>query len=465
MTTAILSRKKALEIPTVITSHIDLTPPPEKIPGTVRYCLYARKSSEDDERQALSIDSQVKAMLELAKREGLEIAEVRRESHSAKASGARPIFKQLLGDIREGMFSGVLTWAADRLSRNAGDLGSVVDLMDQGHLIEIRTHGQRFTNNPNEKFLLMILCSQAKLENDNRGINTKRGMKTRAELGHRPCIPALGYALEKRPEDKKNRVIPDPIRGVFVRQAFEKVAYQHTSGRQLHKWMQEVGFTTKLGRTITLSMIYRMLRNPFYTGKFEYPVGSGNWYKGDYEPLVPQHLFEEAGKVLDLAPKKAWGTKEFAYTRMMTCGGCGSGITAEEKHKKLKDGSIKTYIYYVCCDSKTHDCHEPSIREDVLLEQLLALIDTIDLDKVGMKKKLQEEVSRYERFSSGILGQTMGMKVPKVDVRAYAKYLLKDGKAEEKRELLNCLRNKLILRNGNVTLDQTNEKKAVNKAK
>ncbi|OGJ81526.1 hypothetical protein A3J91_02620 [Candidatus Peribacteria bacterium RIFOXYC2_FULL_58_10] len=424
----------------------------------MRYCLYARKSSEDDERQALSIDSQIKAMLELAKRENLEIAEVRRESHSAKASGARPIFKQLLGDIREGMFSGVLTWAADRLSRNAGDLGSVVDLMDQGHLIEIRTHGQRFTNNPNEKFLLMILCSQAKLENDNRGINTKRGMKTRAEMGHRPCIPALGYALEKRPEDKKNRVIPDPIRGPFIRQMFEKVAYQHVSGRNLHRWMQEVGFRTKLGKTVTLSMIYRMLRNSFYTGKFEYPVGSGSWYKGDYEPLVPQHLFEEAGKVLDLAPKKAWGTKEFAYTRMMTCGGCGSGITAEEKRKTLKDGSIKTYIYYVCCDSKTHDCHEPSIREDVLLEQLLALIDTIDLDKVGMKKKLQEEVSRYERFSSGILGQTMGMKVPKVDVRTYAKYLLKDGKTEEKRELLNCLRNKITLKDGKVTLQKEAEK-------
>ncbi len=458
MTTATIGRKKPLQTPTVIASHIDLTPPPERVPGTVRYCLYARKSSEDDERQALSIDSQIKAMLELAKREGLEIAEVRRESHSAKASGARPIFKQLLGDIREGMFSGVLTWAADRLSRNAGDLGSVVDLMDQGHLIEIRTHGQRFTNNPNEKFLLMILCSQAKLENDNRGINTKRGMKTRAEMGHRPCIPALGYALEKRPEDKKNRVIPDPIRGPFIRQMFEKVAYQHVSGRNLHRWMQEVGFRTKLGKTVTLSMIYRMLRNSFYTGKFEYPVGSGSWYKGDYEPLVPQHLFEEAGKVLDLAPKKAWGTKEFAYTRMMTCGGCGSGITAEEKRKTLKDGSIKTYIYYVCCDSKTHDCHEPSIREDVLLEQLLALIDTIDLDKVGMKKKLQEEVSRYERFSSGILGQTMGMKVPKVDVRTYAKYLLKDGKTEEKRELLNCLRNKLTLKDGKVTLQKEAEK-------
>jgi len=75
-----------------------------------------------------------------------------------------------------------------------------------------------------------------------------------------------------------------------------------------------------------------------------------------------------------------------------------------------------------------------------------------------IKKKLQEEVSRYERFSSGILGQTMGMKVPKVDVRTYAKYLLKDGKTEEKRELLNCLRNKITLKDGKVTLQKEAEK-------
>ena len=132
------------------------------------YCLYARKSTEQDERQALSIDSQIKEMLELANREGLHIAEIRRESHSAKASGCRPEYNKLLEDIRGGKFNGILTWAPDRISRNAGDLGAIVDLMDQKLLLDIRTYGQKFANSPNEKFLLMILGSQAKLENDNR---------------------------------------------------------------------------------------------------------------------------------------------------------------------------------------------------------------------------------------------------------------------------------------------------------
>lgn len=138
---------------------------------SINYCLYARKSSESDERQAMSIDSQIKEMGDLARKENLIIKEVRQESHSAKESGQRPVFVQLLEDIRNGIFNGILAWDASRISRNAGDLGETIDLMDQGKLIKIKTFSQTFSNTPNEKFLLMILCSQAKLENDQKGVN------------------------------------------------------------------------------------------------------------------------------------------------------------------------------------------------------------------------------------------------------------------------------------------------------
>jgi hypothetical protein len=57
----------------------------------IEYCLYARKSSEDDERQAMSVDSQIREMTDLASREGFFIKEIRKESHSAKESGQRPV--------------------------------------------------------------------------------------------------------------------------------------------------------------------------------------------------------------------------------------------------------------------------------------------------------------------------------------------------------------------------------------
>jgi len=63
----------------------------------IEYCLYARKSTEDDERQAMSIESQIKEMSEMAGKEGLFIKEIRRESHSAKLSGRSVYWNSNLG--------------------------------------------------------------------------------------------------------------------------------------------------------------------------------------------------------------------------------------------------------------------------------------------------------------------------------------------------------------------------------
>ena len=147
----------------------------------------------------------VKEMLQLAEREDLEIVETKRESHSVKETDQRPVFNEIIEEIRQGKFTGILTWAPDRISRNAGDLGKIVDLMDAKLLIEIRTFGQRFTNSPSEKFLLMILGSQAKLENDNRGINVKRGLRTKVEMGLWPGVAPLGY-LNQKLMDKKCQI-------------------------------------------------------------------------------------------------------------------------------------------------------------------------------------------------------------------------------------------------------------------
>jgi site-specific DNA recombinase len=190
----------------------------------VKYCLYARKSTESEERQVLSIDSQIKEMFQLAERENLEVVTIKQESHSAKETGQRPIFNEIIDEIKQGKFNGILTWAPDRISRNAGDLGKIVDLMDAGLLQDIRTFGQRFGNNPNEKFLLMILGSQAKLENDNRGINVKRGLRTRVEMGLWPGIAPLGY-LNQKLMDKKCQILIDPLRAPVIKKMFEKVAF------------------------------------------------------------------------------------------------------------------------------------------------------------------------------------------------------------------------------------------------
>lgn len=418
-----------------------------------RYCLYARKSTEQDEKQALSIESQVKEMLQIAEREGLEIVDIRREAHSAKDSGQRPVYMELLEDVRRGRFNSILTWAPDRLSRNAGDLGSLVDLMDQKLLLEIRTYGQHFRNSPNEKFLLMILCSQAKLENDNKSINVKRGLRTRCEMGLWPCVAPTGYLNQKR-VDMKGQVIVDPERGHVIKQMFEKVAYEKWSGRKLYHWLKfELNLKTASGnKNLTLSNIYLILQNTFYYGVFEYPRQSGNWYTGKHESLITKELYDAVQAQMRTHVVRV-EDKEFAFTRMMSCGLCGSGICADEKFKKQKNGNIHRYCYYGCTKSRDKNCKSGYINEEELIEQFELLMDTLDLDEVGIREKLKSEVERFKNFQRGVLGIKEKMPTTDIEIRNYAKYLLREGSVLEKRELMGCLRNRIYISNKVVKLE------------
>jgi len=418
----------------------------------VRYVLYARKSTESEERQVLSIDSQIKEMLQQAERDNLEIVEIRRESHSAKESGQRPVYKEILEDIRRGRFNGILTWAPDRLSRNAGDLGSIVDLMDQQHLMEIRTYGQIFKNSPNEKFLLMILCSQAKLENDNKSINVKRGLRTRVEMGLWPNPAPTGYMKEKR-MDRKCETLIDPERAPVIKKMFEKVAYEQWSGRKLYNWLKfDLNFRTANGKKhLSLGNIYRILESTFYYGIFEYPKNSGNWYTGKHEPIITKELFDLVQAQVKSQVLRVEG-KEFAFTKMMTCGLCESGICADEKFKKLKNGTTQRYIYYGCTKSRDKQCKCGYTEEKDIIKQFDELLDKINLNEIELKSKISEDIERFSKMQKFFLGTKGKVDVKGVDIRGYAKYVLKEGSNEEKREILGCLKSRIYLADKKITL-------------
>ena len=426
----------------------------QEIPQKVKYCLYARKSTEQEDKQALSIDSQIREMQSLAERDRLEIVEVKRESHSSKEAGQRPVYNELIAEIKDGKFNGILTWAPDRLSRNAGDLGAVVDLMDQGKLQEIRTYGQKFTNNPNEKFLLMILGSQAKLENDNKVVNVQRGLRARCEMGLWPSVPPTGYSSHPD-RNKKCEVIVDDQRAPVIRQVFEKVAYDGWSGRKIFQWLKDdVKLRTRYGKPLTLSNVYLILKNTFYYGEYEYPKGGGNWYKGKHEPIVTKELYNLVQEKITSDHLVHAQDKEFAFTKMLTCGLCGSGITADEKFKKLKDGTTARYVYYGCTKFKDKFCPCGYVREEELTEQIVGILDTISLDEIGMKDRIRAEIEAHNEFQESVLGKVVKekVKIKEIDIRNYAKHILRKRPVYEKREVLSHLRSRLILKEKKLTL-------------
>ncbi len=415
---------------------------------TLKYCLYARKSSESDERQAMSIDSQLAEMRALAENGGLNIVCELQESHSAKDSGKRPVYNKMIAGLKDGEYNAILTWAPDRLSRNAGDLGAVVDLMDDGKLLHIRTYSQTFTNSPNEKFLLMILCSQAKLENDNKSINVKRGIKAKCEMGWRPGVAPLGYI--NRSFGGVSDIIPDPDRAEIITEMFHKAA-SGWSGRKLKDWLAEQGMTTRNGRPVPLSSVLAMLINPFYYGKFQYPEGPDSpWYKGAHKPLISKELFDEIQQSRG-AYKGVWGSKSFAFRGLLKCGSCGADITAQEKFKKLKNGEFNRHVYYNCTRRVDPNCPEKYINEQDLCVLLQDFIE-INYQKIHINDKLQAKCEKHYQVTQTLLDYYKFNQKLDDSFVEYSRYVLSRGTEAEKTAYAKGFKTKLAINCGELKL-------------
>ncbi|MFZ2569855.1 MAG: zinc ribbon domain-containing protein, partial [Minisyncoccia bacterium] len=176
------------------------------------------------------------------------------------------------------------------------------------------------------------------------------------------------------------------------------------------------------------------------------------WYKGVHEPIITKELFDQVqtqinGQIIRVEDK------EFAFTKLMTCGLCGSGITADEKFKKQKNGNVHRYVYYGCTKFKDKHCKSGYINEEELIEQFIGLMNKIDLDELGIKEKIKAEVERVKKFQRVIMGTREKIEVVDVDIRNYAKYILKEANDIEKRELLGCLKSRISLNNKKIFLE------------
>lgn len=170
--------------------------------------------------------------------------------------------------------------------------------------------------------------------------------------------------------------------------------------------------------------------------------------------MITKQVFDRVQEVMKGNPKGPSGTKEFGFTKMFKCGACGSGVTPDEKIKRLKDGTIKRYVYYGCNKKWITGCKEPYLREEDLLNQLCKIIDKVDIDELAAVDRIKQEMERLKKMIASLGGHAATAKIaeimPDIDVYACAKYILKEGTREEKRDLLNHVQTSLTIQSGKI---------------
>jgi len=362
-----------------------------------KFFLYARKSTDMEDKQVRSIEDQIAELRAFAKQNNLNIVEEFIEKQSAKIPG-RPIFGEMIKRIEKGEANGILAWHPDRLARNSVDGGQIIYLIDCGRIAALKFPQFWFEPTPQGKFMLNIAFGQSKYYVDSLSENTKRGLRQKVRRGEYPSFAPVGYINDSR----NKTVIVDKKKSVIIRQAFEMYAEGNHRLEDISDFLAQHRILSRSGKKIHISRGTFILSNPFYTGLFKY---GGELHEGKYEPIITKKLFDKVQEILRQRGKPHHKTKNDPqpFCGLLRCGTCGMMITGEYRVKKQKNGNEHHYIYYHCTKkNKTIKCPEPCIRQEELDKQISSLLQKFSLRPDWAEKLLAMVETDKEKSAQSI---------------------------------------------------------------
>lgn len=370
----------------------------------IRYFLYARKSSENEDRQVQSIDDQVSRLKQFAADLNLNIKKIYTESKSAKKPNNRPMFDEMIRRIENGEAEGILCWHLNRLTRNPIDSGKLSWLLQQGIIKSIQTIERQYL--PDDNVLLFnVETGQANQYIIDLRRDTKRGMLKKLNAGWQTGIAPLGYL-----NDKENKIIiKDPERFNIIRKMWDlMLTGNYTPPKILDIANNEWGFRTRKfkrmgGFPLSRSGIYKIFTNLFYAGIIE---NAGVQYQGAHEPMITLEEYDRVQMILGRKGKPRPKTHDFAFTGSIRCGVCSCLYTAETKTKLLKSGEIREHTYYHCTRRTTKvKCNQRyNIKAEDLdimiekeIEKYTILPEFLEWALEGLNKKNDKEIEDREK--------------------------------------------------------------------
>ncbi|MBI5768952.1 MAG: recombinase family protein [Verrucomicrobia bacterium] len=327
----------------------------------LRYFIYCRKSSEDEDRQMLSIDAQLSELNAIAGQNGLNVAATFTESKSAKGPG-RPVFNEMLARIERGEAQAILAWKLDRIARNFDDGGKVIGMLQRGQIREIRTFEKSYLPTDNVLMIAVELGMANQYVRD-LSVNIQRGIRERVRRGIFYGKAPLGYFNEQ----KLRTIEPHPENFPKLKRILEEFAQGKYSMTGLLREMTRVGLRGgQKGKPLCLSSVGHLLESPFYYGAFYH---KGVLHQGSHVPMVSKKTWDDIQKarIAVSKPRKRRGDKGLQFLNFATCGSCGHCITGE---RHVKKSGLRFYYYRCTHKNKKRGCESTTfIRQESFAEE------------------------------------------------------------------------------------------------
>lgn len=331
-----------------------------------KYVSYIRVSTVKQGQSGTSLLEQRSAIERYSQRHQLRIVKEFEEQETAAKQG-RPVFLEMIRELKKNRVSGVVMHKIDRSARNLKDWAELGELIDRGmevHFanenLDLYSRGGRLSAD------IQAVIAADYIRNLREEV--KKGFYGRLKQGYYPMPAPVGYLDQGAAVPKEI----DPQRAPLVKKAFELYATGKYSIRALQEKMTRLGLRNKSGKPISKNSLAEILHNPFYVGNIRLKK-SKEIYTGKHLPVISRDLFQKvqqvfAGKVVPQIYANRGLDRVFLYRKLITCGLCEKRLAAE-RHKN--------YLYYRCYNTV---CAKSSVREeavdDALQEVLKKLIFT-----------------------------------------------------------------------------------------
>lgn len=328
--------------------------------SVVRYALYARKSTQGDEKQERSIKDQINDCMErVLVPLGITPVKVIKEKFSAKEPDTRKKFQALIEDIKAGRINGIISWHPDRLARNMKDAGEIIDLLDKGTLRDIKFATFTFENNPAGKMLLGLSFVLAKQYSEHLSENVLRGNRRYTEdAGEFLGKFKHGYYI-----DTNRHLVPDTT-FTMIQQMFA-MRLEGKAQTEIRDWINEQGYKLRKRGQDPKPYVWdkddvsKLMRDTTYAGVLKWGDSSivDLIKKYGFIPMISVDDFFKINKIKDFSAAaiqsattvKSGDIRANLLRGMVRCGACDQKLTSMIIDKKNKYGdTLRGYYYYKC---------------------------------------------------------------------------------------------------------------------